>query len=309
MSYFPMFVELSDRQCLVVGGGNVALRKVKVLKDFGAVVTVAAPNILADIKEISNVSVIETENVNGILKSLEWDVVIAATDDYEVNHQIADFCRAKKIPVNAVDQVEDCSFIFPSYIKKGEVTGAFTSGGLSPVITQYLKEQNHTIITDFIGELAEHLGSIREEVKSEIPAEERKSYYQQILNEALMKKELPGIKRTETVKFWKEDFQEVTWILFAESKAVDGFFESLLASDMDARDLFGKKIATCDCQVWKKLKKYGMAADIICENHAELESILSDQLTPLDVIWNISVKEETEENLLANRCEFWNIIV
>ncbi len=73
----------------------------------------------------------------------EADFVIAATDDQKTNHEISHMQR-KKIPVNAVDQKEDCGFIFPSYVKEGEVVAAFSSGGQSPLITQYLKGKNRT---------------------------------------------------------------------------------------------------------------------------------------------------------------------
>jgi uroporphyrin-III C-methyltransferase/precorrin-2 dehydrogenase/sirohydrochlorin ferrochelatase/precorrin-2 dehydrogenase/sirohydrochlorin ferrochelatase len=105
-------------------------------------------------------------------------------------------CRTRGIPVNAVDQQEDCDFIFPSYIREGEVVAAFSSGGQSPVVTQYLKRENKPIVTAELGELAAELGKIREEVKSRIAAEEgRKAVYQEILSLGLRLKRVP--KKTE----------------------------------------------------------------------------------------------------------------
>lgn len=198
MSYFPMFVELSGRKCLVIGGGRVAYRKAKVLKDFGAEITVAAPEILYAIREIPGIKVMK-EGWEYILGTEEWALVVAATDDWQVNHMVSEACRRRKIPVNAVDQADDCTFIFPSYIKQGEVTGAFTSGGSSPVVTQYLKEQMKGYLTEFIGEIAEYLGGIREEVKREIAPEDRKKLYRRLLCLALEEERIPTEEEKEGI--------------------------------------------------------------------------------------------------------------
>lgn len=203
-----MFVELSGRKCLVIGGGRVAYRKVKVLKDFGADITVAAPEILYAIREIPGIKVIK-EDWQCILDMEEWVLVVAATDDWHVNHAVSEACRSRKIPVNAVDQAEDCTFIFPSYIKRGEVTGAFTSGGLSPAITQYLKEQAKEYLTDFIGEMAEYLGGMREEVKKEIAPEDRRTLYKELLHLALEEERIPTEEEKEGIlTFYKNKSKE-----------------------------------------------------------------------------------------------------
>lgn len=90
------------------------------------------------------------------------EMVIAATDDNALNHEIAEYCKANGIMVNAVDQKADCSFIFPSYIKEKNLVAAFSSGGNSPVLTQYLKGKEQEILTPFLGELNEYMGQIRE---------------------------------------------------------------------------------------------------------------------------------------------------
>jgi uroporphyrin-III C-methyltransferase/precorrin-2 dehydrogenase/sirohydrochlorin ferrochelatase/precorrin-2 dehydrogenase/sirohydrochlorin ferrochelatase len=194
MSYFPMFIELQNCPCLVVGGGSVALRKVKVLRDFGGAVTVVAPEIQEPIRCLEDVCCQERSFEETDLENVK--LVVAATDDNEQNHRISQMCRTRGIPVNAVDQQEDCDFIFPSYIREGEVVAAFSSGGQSPVVTQYLKRENKPIVTAELGELAAELGKIREEVKSRIAAEEgRKAVYQEILSLGLRLKRVP--KKTE----------------------------------------------------------------------------------------------------------------
>lgn len=184
MLYFPMFVEMSGRCCLVVGGGRVALRKVEVMKEFGAQIKVVAPEILPEIRSMDGVICCTKYFEYGDLKG--QDMVIAATDDPEQNHQISLVCKREKIPVNVVDQTEDCSFIFPAYLKEGNVVAAFSSGGQSPVIAQYLKSQVRSILTPHLGELADCLGSIRERVQQCIStAEVRKEIYRELLQTGL----------------------------------------------------------------------------------------------------------------------------
>lgn len=190
MSYFPMFVELDRRPCLVVGGGKVAFRKIQVLKEFGAEVTVVAPCFIAEIQCIEDIVKIPREFQPGDLNGMR--LVVAATDDKERNHTISQACHERNIPVNAVDQIEDCSFIFPSYVKQGEVVAAFSSGGNSPVVTQYLKRQMQPILTEHLGEMAEYLGSLRECVKKLVPTEvQRKRFYQEVLALGLEKNGIP----------------------------------------------------------------------------------------------------------------------
>ena len=208
MAYFPMFVDMTERECLIVGGGNVAYRKVIVMLDFGAKVTVVAEDIcealrtlIADDrankgsfgldaanKEGSQVESDAADRIDGM------EMVIAATDDNALNHEIAEYCKAKDIMVNAVDQKADCSFIFPSYIKEKNLVAAFSSGGNSPVLTQYLKGKEQEILTPFLGELNEYMGQIRERVIAQYDTQaERKRVFKEILCAAIDNGRIPEI--------------------------------------------------------------------------------------------------------------------
>ncbi len=196
MSYFPLFMELKDRDCLVVGGGRVAWRKVKVLMDFGAQVSVVAPEIIPEIRELGPAQQTEREFEDGDVQGRT--LVVAATDDEVLNQRVSRLCQALGIPVNAVDQTQDCSFIFPAYIKQGEVVAAFSSGGQSPVMTQYLKAQIKPVMTEELGELAACLGSIRDVVHSSVKTEiARKHLYEELLQLGLQKGKNP-----ETEEIW-----------------------------------------------------------------------------------------------------------
>ncbi len=96
--------------------------------------------------------------------------------------------------VNAVDQKADCSFIFPSYIREKNLVAAFSSGGNSPVLTQYLKGKEQEILTPFLGELNEYMGQIREAVLSGYDTEaERKSVFKEIVCKAIDSGKLPEV--------------------------------------------------------------------------------------------------------------------
>lgn len=190
MAYFPMFVNLEGQPCLIVGGGRVALRKVQVLRDFGAAVTVAAPEILREIEEIPGVVCLHREYGEELLEGMS--LVVAATADEEENRAVSRRCRARGIPVNAVDQMEDCSFIFPSYLRRQDLVAAFSSSGKSPLMTQYLKGRMEPAMTDFAGELTEYLGSIRGQVKARVGTEaQRREVYRLVLGSAMEGETLP----------------------------------------------------------------------------------------------------------------------
>lgn len=211
MAYFPMFVDMTERECLIVGGGNVAYRKVIVMLDFGAKVTVVAEDICDELRKLT-IDDIASEDKTGsytankenritfIKRRFErkdcdgMEMVIAATDDNALNHEIAEYCKANGIMVNAVDQKADCSFIFPSYIKEKNLVAAFSSGGNSPVLTQYLKGKEQEILTPFLGELNEYMGQIREKVIAQYDTQaERKRVFKEILCAAIYNGRIPEI--------------------------------------------------------------------------------------------------------------------
>ena len=180
MSFFPMFVELKQKKCLVVGGGPIASRKIEVLLEFGGDVTTVATAFSDAVEQMVGIRRICREFEENDLDKV--DLVVAATDDPKLNHEIAKQCKMRRIPVNAVDQPEDCSFLFPAYRKQGEVVAAYSSGGQSPAIAQYLKAVSAEILTKELGDLAARLGELRPRVKKEIAdANDRKRFYQEVL--------------------------------------------------------------------------------------------------------------------------------
>ena len=153
--HFPLFLELSGKPCLVVGGGAVALRKATALAACGARVAQVAP-------EISGRKFADAD-VEGMT------LVVAATDDRGVNARISALCREKGIPVNVVDDPANCTFLFPAIARKGPLTVAVSSGGACPVAAKLVRDRAaRALDDDFVAEV-ERLGLEREELKRRFP--------------------------------------------------------------------------------------------------------------------------------------------
>ena len=176
MAYFPFFVDIEGQDCLIVGGGNVAYRKVLVLADYGVRIRVVAPELEEELTELEKR--FREEGRGDFLtlicrkfedRDLEGaDFVVAATEDEALNHSISALCRESKTPVNVVDVQAECSFIFPALVRDGDITVGISTGGSSPTIAQYLKRRFREAIPEGFGELAAELGSYRELVKEQV---------------------------------------------------------------------------------------------------------------------------------------------
>ena len=202
MAYFPMFVDLTKQNCLVVGGGNVALRKIRLLLDFEARVEVVTMSSCQELMELARtnpkVHLIHREFCDCDVK--DKMLVIAATNDVTCNHKISELCKKQRIPVNVVDTKEDCSFIVPSYVREKDVVAAFSSAGKSPVLTQYLKQKEYEHLTPLIGEINDFMGEGRELVKNRYQTErERKHMYQRLLAYALEINRVPTQLEVESI--------------------------------------------------------------------------------------------------------------
>ena len=174
MSYFPFFMDLEGQEGLVIGGGSVALRKVEKLRPYGAKLTVIAPKILPKLKETEEISCMEISFTPTALEGKMF--VIAASDDPEVNREAALLCRERGILVNVVDDKEECSFLFPALVKRGELSVGISTGGASPSAAVYVKERINELLPENFGEIVEELAELRPLVL-ERPAAERGSIF------------------------------------------------------------------------------------------------------------------------------------
>ena len=190
MAYFPMFIDLNQKKCLIVGGGSVALRKVHMFQEFGAKIQVIAPDIIEELQQTEGIELIYRRFETSDLQDV--DIVVAATDSVTVNQEIAKLCKEQHIPVNVVNAPETGSFVCPAYSKSGDVVAAFSSGGKSPVIPQYLKRQIVPIMSEFLAEQTAYLGSVREMVKFQVTDKRRrKQVYEKLFELSEEKGRLP----------------------------------------------------------------------------------------------------------------------
>lgn len=162
MAYYPIFLELSGRPCLVVGGGRVALGKVTGLLTAGARVQVVSPALDAKLHELLERGEIaysgreyEERDLDGI------ELVFVATDATAVNARVAADCRKRHLWVNAADDPANCDFILPSIVRKGAITLAASTSGSSPALARRLREELEAYLTDDLVSLADLVTEVR----------------------------------------------------------------------------------------------------------------------------------------------------
>ena len=136
-------IQMDDKNCLIAGGGRVALRKVKMMLSFGAVVTVISPTFCEEFLALegkeSKLKIIKrTIQISDLI---DRDVVIMATNDPNVNTEFATVCKEQKILVNVVDVKEDCNFYFPAVIRQEDVVISVSTGGNSPLLASHIKKE------------------------------------------------------------------------------------------------------------------------------------------------------------------------
>lgn len=184
MAWFPFFTELSGREGLIVGGGTVAQRKIRKLLPFGPRLTVVAPEIQPQIREISGLTLLERPFQPEDMKN-NLAFVIAATDDSEENHAIAAACRERKIPVNVVDDPKACTFLFPALVHRGKLTVGISTGGASPTAAVRLKEEIGDLLPEGYGEILDFLEEKRPEVKKLVPEKKHAGTMKRLCEECL----------------------------------------------------------------------------------------------------------------------------
>ena len=142
MKTYPLFANLIDQPCLVVGGGAVGERKVEDLRSAGARVTVVAPKLTPHLAALAGAGEIRhlaqdfrPEHVAGMA------LVLAATDDPEVNAKVSAAAQAASIWVNVADAPEFCTFIVPAQVRRGDLTVAISTGGASPALARKLRQE------------------------------------------------------------------------------------------------------------------------------------------------------------------------
>ena len=174
MAYFPFFMEMEGTTGLIIGGGKRALHKVKKLLPYGAKLQLVSDQVLDEIKVLENVRITERCFREDDLNP-EPDFVVIATEDESENRQIFEMCRKRKIPVNAVDDIEHCSYIFPALILRGDLSVGISTGGAGPAVCGEIKRQLEELLPENIDEILTWLKYLRPALKKRFPNEKTRS--------------------------------------------------------------------------------------------------------------------------------------
>ncbi|MSP28527.1 MAG: uroporphyrinogen-III C-methyltransferase [Methylococcales bacterium] len=182
MDYFPIFVKLKDQECLVVGGGEIAVRKIECLTRAGAKITVIAKEISPSVAEMAvshSLTLYQKaflpENLHG------FRLVVSATNDDETNRLVASTADQQKILVNVVDNPALCSFIFPAIVDRSPLIIAVSSSGSAPVLARLLRAKIETLIPPSYGRLAQLAAKFRHSVQQQLTTiQQRRIFWEHV---------------------------------------------------------------------------------------------------------------------------------
>lgn len=200
MAVFPMFIELENEICLIIGGGKVALRKAEVLLDMGAEVHVISREFEPELEQCQSPGRLECHAVDGgPLAAAVWleqnarkegignvAMLICATDDERINHQMVLWARENRVPANSATNPADCDFYFPSVVRRGNLMVGVSTGGRTPALSRMVARQIQEILPEWYETLAETGVEARERIhQANVDSGERKEILVKVLKAAL----------------------------------------------------------------------------------------------------------------------------
>lgn len=195
MDYLPLFLQLRSHSVVVVGGGRVAVRKVDLLRRSGARVTVVAPELREELRKLAASDAIQHIAAKFAAEHLDREaavLVIAATDHHEVNVAVSEAARARRIPVNVVDDPALSTFIFPAIVDRSPIIVAVSSGGESPVLARRVREQIESLLPEKLGALARFMGERRKSVQRALGILARRPFWERIVSGLVGSRVLAG---------------------------------------------------------------------------------------------------------------------
>ncbi|WP_017903661.1 siroheme synthase CysG [Pseudomonas asplenii] len=194
MEFLPLFHNLRGRRVLVVGGGEIALRKSRLLADAGAVLRVVAPEIESQLRELIDGSGGEMLLRGYVESDLDGCVlIIAATDDEALNAQVSADAHQRAVPVNVVDAPALCSVIFPAIVDRSPLVIAVSSGGDAPVLARLIRARMETWIPSTYGQLAGLAARFRHQVKALFPGvQQRRAFWEEVFQGPIADRQLAG---------------------------------------------------------------------------------------------------------------------
>ncbi|SHG89721.1 precorrin-2 dehydrogenase / sirohydrochlorin ferrochelatase [Thermosyntropha lipolytica DSM 11003] len=185
---FPAFINLEGKNCLIIGGGKVAERKVANLLAYGTNIKVVSPKVTENIKEWGekglitvNLRAFDDRDLDGIF------MVFAATNDSDLNRRVARICRMKGILLNAVDDPVNCDFYVPSVVRRDSLVVAISTEGKSPLFARKMREELEGLIPEAYGWYVDLLGEVREKAKAKInDINEREALFHKLVNDEIL---------------------------------------------------------------------------------------------------------------------------
>ncbi len=162
MSFFPAYFSLENRKILLIGGGAIALEKLEKLVDFTHNITVITQEVSTDFLEFATLHQIAIEQRTYMVGDINgYDIVIVATDTIPLHRAIYEESRSSRILVNSVDDTAYCDFIFPSYIKRGDLTISISTSGASPALAKRLRAYIEKLIPSKIEGFLKEMRELR----------------------------------------------------------------------------------------------------------------------------------------------------
>ncbi len=188
MPYYPIFLDLNHQNVVVVGGGEVAERKIKSLLIYGCTIYISSPHLTPHLQQlvaIKKIHHIPDESLDTYMD--DTFMVIAATDDAEVNSKIASQAKKHGLLINAVDQPKDCNFIMPSIVKRGNLQIAISTAGKSPALAKKIRKNLESSFPPEYDSFTKLLGIIRAKLLSQDqPSSKNKIIFQQLVDSNLL---------------------------------------------------------------------------------------------------------------------------
>ena len=176
VSFFPSYINLTNKKILLIGGGNIALEKLEKLTDFSKDITVITKDISSKFLDFTKLHNIPIENRAYKKGDIDgFDIVVVATNEVSLHKKIFNESRDSRVLVNSVDNTAYCDFIFPSYIKKGDLTISISTSGASPAMAKRIRVYIEKLIPSNI---IEFLREMREFRKSMPKGKERMRFFE-----------------------------------------------------------------------------------------------------------------------------------
>jgi precorrin-2 dehydrogenase/sirohydrochlorin ferrochelatase len=189
MNYYPILVDLEGKKALIVGGGRVAERKAETLLEYGASIDLVSKELtyaLELLVEGRRITYLGPEFKEAFLDSVF--IVVSATNDKQLNRKVSLSARRKGLLVNAVDQPQDCNFIVPSIVKRGDLLIAVSTSGKSPALSKKIRKDLENQFGEEYRAFLLLMGRLRDRILSRgLPQEENSRIFHQIVDSPLLK--------------------------------------------------------------------------------------------------------------------------